>query len=390
MMLRLVLVGMVAALGVTIPSRPDGHDWLGSAERWANSVLADWDTWRPGDSANGHERIAASVHECEQCRLARAALASRDRSAAGDGASLSTKSAAAGTAAVTQKPAGDPDHPLAAKSARSSTIAFEPIEVGDDDYNGIAYELNRKAEGIDLAQPPAPPVTIVARPAPVADAESFELDQADLLCGTMDEDLVDLPSLPGAVEPRRENEPTARDILVSTEDGEDVDAGETASDPTTSWPVAPPDVATSVPAPLAADDSEWFELIACQKGPFNEDDAPPYVEGLSMPSVAESPTLSAVTQAPAPPSPPVALPVVTQSVTQSQDQAADVPWPVFAPAETTTEPPTRVVQETTSIPGPVSAVEAASATALPLSKSPLPPRPGVVRRRKPIGAKLST
>ena len=50
MMLRLVLVGMVAALGVTIPSRPDGRGWLGSAERWAKSVLADWDTWRPGMS----------------------------------------------------------------------------------------------------------------------------------------------------------------------------------------------------------------------------------------------------------------------------------------------------------------------------------------------------
>ena len=47
MMLRLVLVGIVAGLGVTVPGREDGDRWLGSAERWANSVLADWDNLAP-------------------------------------------------------------------------------------------------------------------------------------------------------------------------------------------------------------------------------------------------------------------------------------------------------------------------------------------------------
>ena len=45
MMLRLVLVGMVAALGVTIPGGTNRGGWLDSTGRWANSVLVDWDTW---------------------------------------------------------------------------------------------------------------------------------------------------------------------------------------------------------------------------------------------------------------------------------------------------------------------------------------------------------
>ena len=64
MMLRLVLVGMVAGLGVTIPSRPVGHGWLGSAERWANALLADWDSWRPDE--NEGTRVSGTAHECEQ------------------------------------------------------------------------------------------------------------------------------------------------------------------------------------------------------------------------------------------------------------------------------------------------------------------------------------
>ena len=52
MMLRLVLVGMVAALGVTIPGGTNRGGWLVSVERWSNSVLMDWDTWTPDNRAS--------------------------------------------------------------------------------------------------------------------------------------------------------------------------------------------------------------------------------------------------------------------------------------------------------------------------------------------------
>ena len=49
MMLRLVLVGMVAALGVSIPSQPSCEHWYDSAQAWAMSLMAEWDTWEPSD-----------------------------------------------------------------------------------------------------------------------------------------------------------------------------------------------------------------------------------------------------------------------------------------------------------------------------------------------------
>jgi hypothetical protein len=50
MFARLVLVGLVAALGVTLPSRLECDRWMSSAQNWACRVLADWDTWKPRES----------------------------------------------------------------------------------------------------------------------------------------------------------------------------------------------------------------------------------------------------------------------------------------------------------------------------------------------------
>ena len=85
MTLRLVLVGMVAALGVSIPSQPSPDRWFDSAESWATSLLAEWDTWEPTDG-NGTGPAGKGDHlDCEECRLAQLRLASNAmRAAAGD------------------------------------------------------------------------------------------------------------------------------------------------------------------------------------------------------------------------------------------------------------------------------------------------------------------
>ncbi len=71
MMLRLALVGMVAALGVSVPSQPGSGSWFVSAEAWATSLLAEWDTWEPSDG-DGSGVLATQGHiGCEECRLAR-------------------------------------------------------------------------------------------------------------------------------------------------------------------------------------------------------------------------------------------------------------------------------------------------------------------------------
>ena len=47
MVSRRVLLGMVAVLGISIPSWPEMKYVVGSVRFWTVEQLADWDTWRP-------------------------------------------------------------------------------------------------------------------------------------------------------------------------------------------------------------------------------------------------------------------------------------------------------------------------------------------------------
>src|SRR4029079_2736135 len=47
MTLRLVLVSLVAALGLTIPGVPMIEGWVASTQNWMNARFADWDTRNP-------------------------------------------------------------------------------------------------------------------------------------------------------------------------------------------------------------------------------------------------------------------------------------------------------------------------------------------------------
>ena len=47
MTLRLVLLSLVAALGLTIPGGPLIEHWISSTQTWMNARFADWDTRNP-------------------------------------------------------------------------------------------------------------------------------------------------------------------------------------------------------------------------------------------------------------------------------------------------------------------------------------------------------
>jgi hypothetical protein len=53
MTLRLVLVSLVAAMGLTIPSRPVIESWVASTQNWMNARFADWDIRNPQTVAVG-------------------------------------------------------------------------------------------------------------------------------------------------------------------------------------------------------------------------------------------------------------------------------------------------------------------------------------------------
>jgi hypothetical protein len=180
MMLRLVLVGMVAALGISIPSQPSCEHWYDSAQAWATSLVAEWDNWEPSD--DGTTRLVGTLNHvtCEECRLARVRLAV---TAQASSLAAAPQPESNGTAKAT-----DPTPNLAAKTAlahpkTSEPIAFEPIHVDDDFECGIAYELNRAADGLGDAEPPgrvseARPPT----PQPIVVADSAELGIWAELC----------------------------------------------------------------------------------------------------------------------------------------------------------------------------------------------------------------
>ena len=367
MMLRLVLVGMVAALGVTIPGGTNRGGWLVSTGRWANSVLVDWDTWRPDVSAGQRRQIGSARHGCEQCRLARAALALRERAAAPSRVADSTKSTAIRTGAGSEKTTAESHNVVSAQSFRAPTPAFEPIEIGDDFDTDIVIELNRSSAGINLVKSAAAPSAILARSKPVALAADPEQDLPEVLCGVPDEDVADLVPMADASQRRAENEPTGGGSLISSETGDDVEPGETVAT-AISVPIAPPVVAASVQAGAATNCPELFEVFACQNGQlFNEDDAPFDDERASLAVVDDASKLSVVTK-PAAPLIPAAPPVVAENSSQSQGRAADIPWPVFAPATAIAQPSTRVVQETT-VPWPVFAPIDPIAGPVPVAKS---------------------
>jgi hypothetical protein len=373
MMLRLVLVGIVAALGVTIPGGTNRGGWLVSAGRWANSVVVDWDTPRPDSSASQARRFATTRHGCQQCRLARAALALREQGAAASRVADSTKSTAVKAAAGSEKPTGDGHDVLTGDSRPAATIAFEPIAVGDDFYSAVAFELNRNAEAINFVQSPTAPTAILTRSQPVALAEGPELEMPEVLCGVTDDDVDDSAQIAVTAQPHGENEAIASDVLDSNETGVEYATDETEATPI-SGAVASPIASASMHAAAATYGPELFEVIACRISQLNAEDTALYDEGPS-PAVVDDRSKSSVVAEPANPLIAGGPAVVAESTTQSPGRVAGIPWPVFAPVEAIAQPPTRVVQEKT-IPwpvfapidphaGPSSAAESLSSAAAP-------------------------
>jgi hypothetical protein len=187
--------------------------------------------------------------------------------------------------AVTERLGSRSPDAAGSPSAHAGPASFTQIEVSDDFCVGIAYELNRNAEGIDLVQPPLASISVVVKPdflegtaaEPVADtsAERLEFDFTEFLCGMPDDESGDRPVV--------------------------------MSDP-------PRDTAES-----AIDESLDARELYGEFGAELTDDAEPLR----------------------------AKPLTT-------DTAHAIPWPTFAPAETTVPVTNRVARETT-VPWPVFA-----------------------------------
>lgn len=206
MALRLILVGAVAGLGLSLPPKVRVQAWLHSTQAWVNARLAEWDAQMPADEsafvviadpipptgdapepapttapvltdtpAPPTTARADAADPAPAPGAATAATADPAELAAGLDvptvpmalddpddepaalAAVSPKSLDsafdAAQAGVVASFAGDRPA-LAAAVAANPAPRFEPLAVGDDLYPGLAYALNRDAEGLHL--PPAP------------------------------------------------------------------------------------------------------------------------------------------------------------------------------------------------------------------------------------------
>jgi len=150
MTLRLVLVSLVAALGLTIPGAPMIESWVASTQNWMNARFADWDTRNP---QTADYVIVSEFYDVE--RLApRPAISSAPvatptlSNAPPERSTLET--AAAAKALPNKAPlvlAAPVTHDRPASFVRT-VVVFEPIEPSETLCLGVAEELNRRSDGI--------------------------------------------------------------------------------------------------------------------------------------------------------------------------------------------------------------------------------------------------
>ncbi len=123
MMLRLVLVGAVAALGVSVPGEPSCKHWYESAQAWATSLLAEWDTWTAIDESEPRLPMTANHMACEECRLARMRLVAQANENLRKDAVLTE--AKAGTKATENKPSPADSNESAPTAAQTDVVCAE-------------------------------------------------------------------------------------------------------------------------------------------------------------------------------------------------------------------------------------------------------------------------
>jgi hypothetical protein len=157
MLLRLALVGMVAALGVTFPSPAKYGMWFESAQDWASAVLADWDTWKPRDSSGNSAPDTGEATECPQCQHALAQLAAIEQDPAADSHRSSVE-----TVDYALLPAANVQDPLrSAWPSRSQYLeaaATEPLPLECDLLLAADSKLNAPAGRTEI------PATMAAIP----------------------------------------------------------------------------------------------------------------------------------------------------------------------------------------------------------------------------------
>lgn len=159
MTLRLVLVSLVAALGLSLPSAAMIESWVASTQNWMNARFADWDTRNPPSAdyvivSDFYDPVLADF------RTGSPAAPAPVQTSQMTGAALTVDASVPAVGARTLDTAGRRER--GASSVRTVSFvrqarAFSPLEVSPLLRRNIADELNRLGEGLGLAMPRVTP-----------------------------------------------------------------------------------------------------------------------------------------------------------------------------------------------------------------------------------------
>jgi hypothetical protein len=149
MISRLVLVGMVAALGLSIPNWPEFERGFNAFRSWTTAHLAEWDSWQPNedDAITVPEVLAPSRPETGPVVTSRVTMREQPPALARN----FEHPERAGEVPSDRRTNGTGSSLVAQQPSRT-VIAFEPIRVDDDLASSLADELNRLSEGLEIRQ----------------------------------------------------------------------------------------------------------------------------------------------------------------------------------------------------------------------------------------------
>jgi hypothetical protein len=152
MTLRLVLVSLVAALGLTIPGAPMIESWVASTQNWMNARFADWDT---RDRQTKDYVIVSDYYDADGLALRPQTPPPHRTTEAKPTAAGSP--AAAPTLASSPRTGPGPGQVqtlIRPVSFQRKLMAFQPLDIDTPKRPSIVEELNRRNEGVLVA--PAP------------------------------------------------------------------------------------------------------------------------------------------------------------------------------------------------------------------------------------------
>jgi len=254
--------------------------------------------------------------------------------------------------------------PTRTHSLPGPPAVFEPIVVRDDDYAGVALQLNHEAEGISIVPPPAQPSLSLGAFEPVPRSENLDLAFLEELCRKVDKGMAD--GRPGVVAglARDEISQAAGHSQVSIDTGGYIEP--LAQDATSNQAQGFPTGGETAQVPTAVHGSDLLDAVACQLAEWDEGNAANSLVAAANPTVVAATIPSSIVLPPETAARAAATaPAVTIAESPTPPHApagSGLPWPVFAQAEPIARPANEAA-DATAVPWPVfAAIEQAAGT----------------------------